>query len=363
MRAHTDRKHVTTDPIDRRRFLGRTAMALAAGPLGVSCTARANDGESRELAALGRSAQWLNSPPLSAAGLQGKVVLVNFCTYTCINWLRTLPYVRAWAGKYAPGLVTVGVHTPEFPFEQNLENVRRAAGQLNVTYPITIDNDYAIWRAFDNHYWPALYFIDAHGRLRDHHFGEGKYEWCERTIQRLLAETGAAVVDQSLVSVNGEGSEAAPDWTSLQSPETYLGYARAERFASPGGGREDRRRSYSVPDRLALNEWAVSGDATMERQAMVMTGNDARIVCRFHARDLHLVMGPRLSGSPVRFRVSVDSQPPGQSHGTDVDANGHGTVVDQRLYQLIRQAPPIVDRTFDITFDGPGVEAFAFTFG
>lgn len=338
-------------------------MALAAGPLGVSCSARADNEESRELAALGRARQWLNSPRLTAGSWQGKAVLVNFCTYTCINWLRTLPYVRTWARKYAPDLVTVGVHTPEFAFEQNLENVRRAIDQLNVAHPITIDNDYSMWRAFRNHYWPALYFIDAHGRIREHHFGEGNYEWCERTIQRLLAEARVPATDQTLVSVNGSGIEAAPDWTSLQSPETYLGYARAERFASPGGGRENQRQSYSVPNRLAVNEWAIAGEATMERQAMVVAGDGARIVCRFHARDLHLVMGSRRSGSPARFRVTIDGQAPGASHGADVDTNGNGTVVDQRLYQLIRQTTPIVDRTFDIAFDGAGVEAFAVTFG
>jgi hypothetical protein len=348
---------------DRRRFLGRTAMAIAAGQLGMSCTARANDGESPELAALGRAPGWLNSPRLTAASLGGKVVLVNFCTYTCINWLRTLPYVRAWAQKYSPGLVTIGVHTPEFAFEQNLANVRRAMKDMTVDYPIVIDNDYSIWRAFKNHYWPALYFIDARGRVREHHFGEGEYEWCEKTLERLLTEAGAPGVSNGVVSVRGAGAEAAPDWNNLKSPENYLGYARTERFASPGGARLNERRVFATPVRLALNQWAVAGEWIMTSQAAVHDEGGGRIVCRFHARDLHLVMGPRRRESPVRFRVSIDGQRPGSAHGADVDDDGNGTVADQRLYQLIRQAKPIVERTFEIEFLGGGVEAFAFTFG
>ena len=321
---------------------------------------------SRELTALGRAGEWINSPRLSAERLAGKVVLVDFCTYTCINWLRTLPYVRAWAHKYSQGLVVIGVHTPEFPFEQNLDNVRRAMKELRVEYPVVIDNDYSIWRAFDNHYWPALYFIDGRGRVRDHHFGEGGYERSEKTIQKLLGELeilkGSADTT-GLVSVAASGVEAPADWGSLKSPETYVGYDRIERFASPGGSRLDRRRVYAVPARLRLNEWALAGEWMMGRQATILSSPTGRIAYRFHARDLHLVMGPPRRESPVRVRVSVDGRPPGPAHGLDVDEEGHGTLVDQRLYQLIRQSPPIVDRQFEIEFLDPGVEAFAFTFG
>ena len=317
---------------------------------------------SRELTALGRAGEWINSPRLSAESLAGRVVLVDFCTYTCINWLRTLPYVRAWAQKYSQGLVVIGVHTPEFPFEQNLDNVRRAMKELRVEYPVVIDNDYSIWRAFDNHYWPALYFIDGRGRNRQHHFGEGEYERSEMSIQKLLAESGS-VNATGVVSVEARGVEAPADWGSLKSPETYVGYDRIERFASPGGSRLDRRRVYAVPARLRLNEWALAGEWMMGRQATILSSPNGRIAYRFHARDLHLVMGPPRRESPVRVRVSVDGRPPGPAHGLDVDEEGHGTLVDQRMYQLIRQPPPIVDRQFEIEFLDPGVEAFAFTFG
>jgi hypothetical protein len=289
-------------------------------------------------------------------------VVVNFCTYTCINWLRTLPYVRAWSQKYQPGLVVIGVHTPEFPFEHNVDNVRRALQQLKVTYPVVIDNDYAIWRAFDNQYWPALYFIDARGRVKQHQFGEGEYERSEGTIQRLLADAGLGG-GNGTVSIEPGAFEVAADWPNLKSPENYLGYERAQNFASRGGADSDRRRVYTAPTRLALNEWALAGEWTIGRQAVIMSSSSGRIVYRFHARDVHLVMGPPRRDSPVRFRVTIDGQPPGPGHGLDVDEAGNGMVVDQRLYQLVRQGKPIVDRQFEIEFLDPGVETFAFTFG
>jgi thiol-disulfide isomerase/thioredoxin len=313
---------------------------------------------------LGGAIEWLNSEPLTAAGLHGNVVLISFWTYTCINWLRTLPYVRAWAEKYKDqGLVVIGVHTPEFEFEQNIDNVRRAAKDLRVDYPIAIDSGYAIWRAFDNHYWPALYFVDAQGRIRHHHFGEGQYEQSEMIIQRLLAEAGIGDIGQELVSVEGSGVEAAADWSSLRSPENYVGYARTENFASPGGVAFDTRRVYAAPARLRLNQWALEGDWTVGRQATLLNQASGKIANRFHARDLHLVMGPAARGTTVRFRVLVDGQPAGAAHGLDVDDQGNGTASEPRMYQLIRQPQPIADRLFEIEFLDPGVEAYAFTFG
>jgi thiol-disulfide isomerase/thioredoxin len=321
-------------------------------------------GASRELTAIGRAREWLNSPRLTPEALAGKVVLVQFCTYTCINWLRTLPYVRAWAQKFDRELVVLGVHTPEFAFEHNVDNVRRALQQMRVTYPVVIDNDYAIWRAFDNSYWPALYFVDARGQVREHHFGEGEYERSEKVIQRLLGEAGAAGFRSGdVVSVDAHGIEAAADWADLKSPETYIGYDRAQNFASRGGADVDRRRVYAAPARVALNQWALAGEWTMRRQATVLGSPGGRIVHRFHARDLHLVMGPASRGASVRFRVSIDGQPPGAARGLDIDEGGNGAVIEQRLYQLIRQPKPIVDRTFEIEFLDAGLEAFAFTFG
>ena len=295
---------------------------------------------------------WLNSPPLTATQLHGKVVLIDFGTYTCINWLRTLPHVRAWAGKYKDhGLVVVSVHTPEFEFEKNLENVRPAVKALGLTFPVAIDNDYAVWRAFANSAWPALYLIDAQGRLRYRHLGEGEYERSEKMIQQLLAEAGATGVPRDLVAVAGKGAEAAADWSSLRSPETYLGYERAEtRVDAPAA-------------RLRLNQWAAAGDWTAKKQAIVLNKPGGRIVFRFHARDLHLVMGPAAAGSTVRFRVLIDGSPPGAAHGGDIDAQGNGTVSEQRMYQLLRQPNTVADRLFEIEFIDPGVEAFVFTFG
>ena len=317
-----------------------------------------------ELPSLGSATGWLNSPPLTAADLRGKVVLIDFWTYTCINWLRSLPYVRAWAEKYKDrGLVVIGVHAPEFAFEKNVANVRRAAKDMRVDYPIAIDSDHAIWRAFKNEYWPALYFVDARGRIRHHHFGEGEYEQAEKIIQQLLAEVGIGGIGHELVSVDARGPEAAADWGSLKSPENYVGYERTENFASPGGAVLDTRRVYAAPARLRLNHWALSGDWTVAKQATVLNKANGRIAYRFHARDLHLVMGPAARGTSVRFRVRIDGQPPGAAHGIDVDDQGNGTVTEQRLYQLIRQPKPIADRQFEIEFLDSGVEAFAFTFG
>ena len=316
-----------------------------------------------ELPSLDGATGWLNSAPLTAARLRGHVVLVDFCTYTCINWIRSLPYVRAWASKYADqGLVVLGVHTPEFAFERSAGNVRWAMRDLRVGYPVATDNHYAIWHAFGNMYWPALYFVDAQGRIRHHQFGEGDYEESELIIQQLLA-SGADRPARSVVSVHAQGVEAPADWATLESPENYAGYERTENFASPGGIVPDESRGYAAPIRLRLNHWALSGDWTVAGQASTLNAAIGRIAYRFHARDLHLVMGPAAADAPVRFRVLIDGQPPGADHGLDVDGQGIGTVPQQRLYQLIRQRGLIAERTFEITFLDPGVQAYSFTFG
>ena len=307
---------------------------------------------------------WLNSQPVTAAGLRGKVVLVQFWTYTCINWLRTLPYVRAWAEKYTDqGLVVIGVHTPEFAFEKDIDNVRRAARDMGIDYPIAIDSDYAVWLAFNNRYWPALYFIDAQGHIRHHQFGEGEYEQSEMIIQQLLVEAGIGGIGGELVSVDARGAEAAADWDNLKSPENYVGYERTENFASPGGAILDERRVYARPPRLRLNHWALSGEWTVENKAIVLNRANGQIAYQFHARDLHLVMGPAARGTSVRFQVVIDGQPPGAAGGVDVDGEGNGKVTEQRMYQLIRQPKPIADRLFEIAFLDSGLEAFVFTFG
>jgi thiol-disulfide isomerase/thioredoxin len=354
----------------RRRFLGTAAMSTVAASLGMigSVMQQALAGAvqlpiEREFPSLSGATGWLNSQPLTVPALRGNVVLIQFWTYTCINWLRTLPYVRAWAEKYKNrGLVVIGVHTPEFPFEKDIENVRRSARDMRVAYPIAIDSEYAIWRAFKNEYWPALYFVDAQGRIRHHHFGEGEYERSERTIQQLLGDAGKAPGNE-LVSVDAHGVEASADWGSLKSPENYLGYERTENFASPGGAVLDKRRVYAVPAPLRLNQWALSGDWTVSKQVIALNTANGKIAYRFHARDLHLVMGPAAQGTSVRFRVLMDGKPPGAAHGLDVNNQGNGRVTEQRLYQLIRQAKPIVDRQFEIEFLDSGVETFAFTFG
>jgi thiol-disulfide isomerase/thioredoxin len=305
---------------------------------------------------------WLNSPPLSPEGLRGKVVLVDFWTYTCINWLRTLAYVRAWAERYADGLVVVGVHTPEFPFERDVDNVREAAEDMAVTYPIALDSAYAVWDAFSNNYWPAVYIADAEGRIRHHQFGEGGYDECERIIQRLLRDAGSEVSDD-LVTVSPAGFEVQADWANLETPETYLGYDQAQNFASPGGAKLEQARTYDAPASLRLNQWALAGEWTVGRRAAACDGAGGAIVFRFHARDMHLVMGPAARGASVPFRVLLDGGPPGDAHGFDVDAEGRGTLAQQRLHQLIRKRGSISDSTVEIVFPEAGVEAYAFTFG
>jgi thiol-disulfide isomerase/thioredoxin len=316
------------------------------------------------LPSLAGATQWLNSPPLTAAGLRGGVVLVDFWTYTCINWLRTLPYVRAWADRYKDhGLVVIGVHSPEFDVEHDLDNVRRAVKDLRVDYPVAVDNEYAIWTAFDNHYWPALYFADAQGKIRHHRFGEGDYQQSEMILQQLLTDAGSSGIGHDLVAVDARGVEAAADWDSLRSPENYLGYQRTENFASSDGAVLETPHRYVAPARLRLNQWALVGDWTVHRQAVALNQAEGRIVYRFQARDLHLVMGPPARGTPVRFRVLLDGQLPGAAHGTDGDDQGNGTVTEPRLYQLLRQPGPVTERTFEVIFLDPGVQAYAFTFG
>jgi thiol-disulfide isomerase/thioredoxin len=305
---------------------------------------------------LDKATGWLNSEPLEPADLRGKVVLVDFWTYTCINWLRTLPYLRAWAERYADdGLVVVGVHTPEFPFEGEAENVARMVRELDVGYPVAIDSDYGIWDEFANRYWPALYLADREGALRYHQFGEGRYEESEQAIQDLLG------VNDDLVSVEGVGLEAPADWDQLESPETYLGYGRGEGFSSPGG--RGGRRSFTYPEKLMKNQWALAGEWEIGQQAAVSREAHGRLSYRFHARDLNLVMAPPKPGARVPFRVLLDGKSPGAAHGGDTDAQGNGSLSEPRLYQLIRRPDEVVDGTFEITFLEPGAEAYAFTFG
>lgn len=307
---------------------------------------------------------WLNSPQLTPNDLRGHVVVVQFWTYTCINWLRTLPYVRAWAQRYRDsGLVVIGAHTPEFRFEHELDNVRQAVQVRRIDYPVAIDNDYAVWSAFANHYWPALYFIDAQGRIRHHRFGEGDFERSEMIIKQLLQDAGVEGLPEGLSTVEGQGAEAAADWADLGSAENYLGYDQTANFESPTGAALDRRHVYSAPVRLSLNGWGLSGDWTVSGDAILLNAPNGRIAYQFHARDLHMVMGPAAHGSSVRFRVFLDGQTVGAAHGGDVDEEGNGTVGEQRMYQLIRQPQPIGDRRFEIEFLDAGVEAFNFTFG
>ena len=307
---------------------------------------------------------WLNSPPLSGADLRGKVVVVSFWTFSCVNWLRTEPYIQAWADKYRDhGLVVIGVHTPEFSFERSLENVRWATGRYRISYPVALDSDYAVWRSFNNNYWPALYFIDAGGRVRDRHFGEGDYEQSEAIIQELLKKNGRGGFDPAPVSVAAIGPEAAADWSEVRSPESYVGAAKAENFASPGGAVAGEPSEYAIPERLQLNHWALAGRWQVGDEAIVLAGETGRIVYRFHARDANLVMGPPVDAHPVRFRVLIDGKPPGDDRGTDTDLQGYGLASEQRLDQLVRQRQPVRDRTFEIEFLDPGLEAFVFTFG
>jgi len=332
-----------------RAALSRSALTPDADPV-------------RSLAALDQARVWLNSPPLTAADFSCRVVLVDFCTYTCVNWLRTLSYLRAWREKYgAHGLLLVGIHTPEFDFEHEVVNVRRAVESLGVDYPVAIDNDYAIWSSFDNQYWPALYFIDSEGQLRHHQFGEGDYDRSEAMIQMLLTETGANGFSPEFVRVDAAGVEAAADWNHLWSPENYLGSERTENFASPNGALLGISQLYAVPPDLALNSWALAGDWTVTRGAVVLNQAGGAIRYRFHARDLNLVMAP--AANHVPFHVRIDGQPPGPAYGVDVDADGNGVLDAPRLYQLVRQPGPIADRTVEITFRTAGAHAYAFTFG
>jgi thiol-disulfide isomerase/thioredoxin len=368
-----------TLPITRRRFLGVAVMATATGRYGVSGLRPASAGEGPSadegtlldqpqlavqgsLPALGGATGWLNSRPLTPGGLRGKVVAVNFWTYTCINSIRALPFVRAWSEKYKDKVVVLGVHTPEFEFEKGADNVRRAVHDMNIEYPIALDSNRAVWRAFKNDYWPAFYIVDAKGRIRHRQFGEGRYATAERAIQELLAESGVEIVSREPVSVTGVGAEAAGDWDDLKSPETYLGHLRSESFVSYGGSLLGRRHEYVAPALSHVNDWSLTGLWTVGKASAVGAAH-GRIAYRFHARDLHLVMGPTVKGTAVRFRVLIDGQPPRAAHGVDVDEQGAGKVDQQRMYQLIRQAKPIADRQFEIEFLDAGGEVFVITFG
>jgi len=360
---------------DRRSFLSALASLIATKPARLLRSAWAQSSEhgmsasveqsQGVLRSLNNATAWLNTSPLTPETLRGKVVLVEFWTFTCINWLRTMPYVRAWSQKYKDhGLVVVGAHSPEFSFEHNLENVRRQTAALDVDFPVAVDSDFKIWRAFNNNYWPALYFVDSKGSVRHEYFGEGEYAASERKIQQLLIEADHKGFDRDLVTVVGKGAEAPADWNDLRTPETYVGMARGENLVSPrgassGGG----AHRYTVPSNVPLNHWALDGAWNVSDEKAASVAANTRIVFRFHARDLHFVMGPPSGAPSVRFRIRVDGQPPGDAKGMDVDAQGHGMASEQRLYQLVRQPRPITDRQFEIEFLDPGVEAFVFTFG
>jgi thiol-disulfide isomerase/thioredoxin len=312
---------------------------------------------------LGGAVAWLNSAPLSRKSLRGKVVLVNFWTYSCINSLRELPYMKSWAAKYKDaGLVVIGVHAPEFGFEKERANVEEAVHDLKVTYPVAVDSNHTIWQAFSNEYWPADYFIDGKGRIRYHHFGEGGYVQSERVIQELLKANGATGLDESMVSISADGAEAPPS-AEVQSPETYVGYGRAERFASPERFASDSRRTYSPPASPSLNQWGLSGSWNVGSESAVLQAAPGKIVFRFHARDLHIVLGPAKDGKPIRFRVKLDGGAPRDDHGVDSAPDGTGEVRGPRMYQLIRQKGQVENRTFEIEFLDPGIQAFSFTFG
>jgi thiol-disulfide isomerase/thioredoxin len=345
---------------------GASDLVSAIGMAGASMmpAAPANAAASAPLSALKSAKPWLNASPLGAEDLRGKVVLVNFWTYSCINSLRPLPYLRAWAEKYRErGLVVIGVHAPEFGFERDAGNVRRATAMNRVNYPVALDGDLAIWRAFGNEGWPGFYFIDAGGRIRRHTVGEGGYAGAERLIQRLLGEIDGAAADQAIAEVSGEGAQAAPDWGDLRSPETYIGYDQARMFASPGGVKKDVSNSYAPPPALSLNQWSLVGDWTAGGEFATLDAPPGGIRYRFHARDLHLVLAAAADGRPIRFRVTIDGAAPGADRGSDVDAEGWGTLREDRLYQLVRQSGPVRDRTFEIEFSERGARAYAFTFG
>jgi thiol-disulfide isomerase/thioredoxin len=351
--------------LDKLRPPGNVAMT--GGPSMMMRAKPAGQGEELPVEdlvpSLSGAQDWLNSKPLTLDELKGKVVLVDFWTYSCINCLRSIPYVRAWAEKYRDhGLVVIGVHAPEFAFERNIENVKNAVTTLKIGYPVAIDNDYKIWRAFENEYWPAHYFIDAKGKVRHHHFGEGEYAESERIIQKLLADAGDQPVPADVVAVNASGAEAASAKADVESPETYIGYNRIDHFVSPGGVVQDTGHVYAAGS-PQLNEWSLAGNWTIGNERALLNEKDGSIVYRFHARDLHLVLGPAADGNPVRFKVTIDGKPPGASHGVDVDSEGQGVVTAQRLYQLVRDPGPVVDHSFEIRFLDSGVQAYAFTFG
>jgi len=352
--------HESTDP-SRRRFLRSAGMVIAAATAQSGAIAYAK--ARAETSPLGNATTWLNSPPLTEAQFQGKVVVVDFWTYSCINWRRQLPYVRAWAQRYGDlGLTVVGVHSPEFSFEKNIDNVRWAAKDMRITYPIAIDNDFGVWRGFNNEYWPALYFIDGVGRLRHSVFGEGQYDESEVLIRKLLIEAGAANLGDDRAWIEARGAETPADWRNLRSEENYLGYRRTENFASPSGIKADQAHLYIAKGRLKLNQWDLSGAWTVGAEALRLSRPSGSISYCFHARDLHLVMGPP-PGKTARFRVLIDGEPPADQQGVDVDKEGNGIANEPRMYQLIRQQPPIVDKQFTIQFLDSGVAAFSFTFG
>lgn len=341
-----------------KSFVSWAAAAAIAGGFAAVASGLRDEGPMPDLDG---AVAWLNSAPLSSKALRGKVVLVNFWTYSCINSLRELPYMKAWAAKYKDaGLVVIGVHAPEFGFEKEPHNVKKAVSELNVAYPVPIDSNHSIWRAFRNEYWPADYFIDAKGRIRYRHFGEGEYEKSERVIQMLLKENGAAAIDESLVRITADGAEAPPSG-DVRSPETYAGYARAENFA--GRMARDSRRTYNPPASLTLNQWGLGGSWKAGAESGVLDSAPGKIVFRFHSRDLHMVLGPAKNGTPVRFRIRLNGVEPGDNHGSDSRADGSGEVPQPRMYQLVRQKGPIRDMTFEIEFLDPGIEAFSFTFG
>ncbi len=317
----------------------------------------------KKMPSLRGAVDWLNSKPLDAEDLRGKVVLIDFWTFTCINWRRTLPYLRGWQAKYQEsGLVVIGIHTPEFSFEHDVPSVQRQARAMKIDYPIAIDNNYSIWQAFDNQYWPALYLIDAQGHIRHRQFGEGEYDQCETVLQKLLRE-GGHEVEASHVTPDIDGPELSADLRNLRTPETYVGYEQAQHFASPGGQRLNARRVYTAPAALKLNEWALGGDWTVQKEAAVLNVSRGLVAFQFHARDLNLVLAPDKSSSTVRFRVFIDGKEPADSHGVDVDEHGSGLVREARMYQLVRQRGTIAERRFEIEFLDAGAGVYDFTFG
>jgi cytochrome c biogenesis protein CcdA/thiol-disulfide isomerase/thioredoxin len=347
--------------VDRFRPGSVNASGAGVGAVHGATVALGNEGA---MPSLDGAVSWLNSPPLTNTELRGKVVVIDFWTYSCINCLRSIPYVEAWAEKYkSDGLVVIGVHTPEFAFEKDPTNVAKAVEDLKITYPVALDSNYAIWKAFNNQYWPAHYFIDANGVIRYHHFGEGEYDESERVIQELLKEKNANLNVAGLVDVKAAGAEAAADLNDVRSPETYVGYARGQNFAGPQDIAADAAEKYSLPQRLNLNQWGLEGKWEVSDEHAALVSAPGSIVFRFHARDLHLVLGPGPDGKPVRFRVLLDGGAPLENHGMDIDENGNGVVRGYRLYQLIRQQGKVQDRTFEIQFLDPGVQAYAFTFG